>query len=80
MTAPQRGAKPASSADQQISKLLKSVDYMRGAKTVFGGALAAGFATLTGGTGLVLPALALSVLKGVVGAGLRGGHACAGRP
>jgi predicted KAP-like P-loop ATPase len=48
----------------EIIKLLKSVDYMRGAKTVFGGAMAAGFAALTGGAGLVLPAIALSAIKG----------------
>ena len=39
---------------------------MRGAKTVFGGALAAGFSTLTGGDGTRSSCLALSVLKGVV--------------
>lgn len=47
-----------------ISKLLKSVDYMRGAKTIFGGALTAGFATMTGGAGIVIPALLHGLLRG----------------
>jgi hypothetical protein len=49
---------------EEIGKLIKSVDYMRGAKTVFGGAVTAGLAGLTGGAGLVFPAILLSTLKG----------------
>jgi len=52
---------------KRVGKLLKRVDYMRGMRMLFTGAIAGSVAAATGGVGLaaILPALASGALAGV---------------